>query len=509
MFRIARGEPLRAPAMTAAAIGVSTALMVSAIGQTVRPDFPSTNQVVRALAIDSVRGIAYIGGDFTRVGEVDRLRLAAIDLATGEVLPWTPTANATVEAIAVDGDRIYIGGRFGSVNGNLRSRIAALNLNGTLDLTWIAHARSEGYPPDFDPALDDVRVTDIAVTATNVFVAGNFSEVRSITTGQPAVGRSRLAAFTKDNASVRNWNPGPNGTVAKIVTSGSTLHVLGGFTTIRDGSGNVQARRGYAQFNGSVAIQPPNPQATSSFGSTVEGFSSFAQRGTGFFLGGEFSRIGALNRSGVAEFNASGTLQAFAPNPSSIPLSMFADADVLYAGELEPFVNGVRYYLRAYDLSGDLIRSWRPDLPPNSSFEDPFLGVGSPRIAHVEREGDWIYLAGSFTSISGVAKAGIAAISPYTAATSQPPPPAPTLALRGSRKIKTTNSRLVLRGVAANADRVEFQHGKSRFQAARGSAERWKIPVRLTDGRSIVKIRAIGPGGQSRILKVSVNRVPK
>ena len=63
----------------------------------------------------------YIGGEFLGVGSIPRTRLARLDATTGAVdLTWQPSADGglvyTLE-MPSDGSRLYVGGRFTSVNG--------------------------------------------------------------------------------------------------------------------------------------------------------------------------------------------------------------------------------------------------------------------------------------------------------------------------------------------------------------------------------------------------------
>ncbi len=88
----------------------------------------------------------------------------------------------------------------------------------------------------------------------------------------------------------------------------------------------------------------------------------------------------------------------------------------------------------------------------------------------------------------------------------QPTPTRPTLALSGKPTITTTRSRIVLKGTAADADGVEFKAGKGGFKPAKGNGQKWKIPLRLTSSRTVVKIRATGTGGRSKVLKIKVTK---
>lgn len=82
--------------------------------------------------------------------------------------------------------------------------------------------------------------------------------------------------------------------------------------------------------------------------------------------------------------------------------------------------------------------------------------------------------------------------------------PAPTINASGKTQIITSRRRIVLRGTATDANLVEFKAGKGGFKPAKGTAAKWKIPVPLKKSRIVVKVRAIGPGGTSKILRIVV-----
>lgn len=78
----------------------------------------------------------YLGGTFNALGGIPRMRLGAIDLTTGQVTDWAPEATGTsmvsvigseISALAVRNGQVYIGGRFGAINGAPRRAYAVVD----------------------------------------------------------------------------------------------------------------------------------------------------------------------------------------------------------------------------------------------------------------------------------------------------------------------------------------------------------------------------------------------
>jgi outer membrane protein assembly factor BamB len=103
----------------------------------------STASPVFALAASPRR--VYVGGAFVKVGGNLRPPLVALDARTGKLLNWRPAqlgipqaahVNPYVLALTLSAGRLYVGGVFASVAGSSRLGIAALNpRTGTL-LPW-------------------------------------------------------------------------------------------------------------------------------------------------------------------------------------------------------------------------------------------------------------------------------------------------------------------------------------------------------------------------------------
>jgi hypothetical protein len=130
-----------------------------------------TNGVVRAIRF--ANGVMYIGGQFTTVRppnappnsgfDVSRQNVAAINVATGKLLPWNPGVNGRVYSIAVRGSTLYLGGLFSTVGGRPRSDLAAVSAAGAVT----------AWAPKADGAVNVVTVGPNG----NLFVGGEFNRL--------------------------------------------------------------------------------------------------------------------------------------------------------------------------------------------------------------------------------------------------------------------------------------------------------------------------------------------
>src|ERR1051325_11352585 len=153
-----------------------------AADRTYNPVFPSNptpgaNSVVYATAVhdgtnDVNRGKTTIGGEFTAVNAVIRNRVARLN-TDGSVDPtFNPGtgADAFVSSVVVPPDgRALIGGGFTSFNGIDRHHVARLNVDGSLDTTFNPGAGANG----------PVYAVELQADG-RVLIAGDFTSVNNI-----------------------------------------------------------------------------------------------------------------------------------------------------------------------------------------------------------------------------------------------------------------------------------------------------------------------------------------
>jgi hypothetical protein len=108
----------------------------------------------------------YIGGDFATIDGVNRSRLAAFDTTTGNLTSWAPRVTGNVRGIALKGSTLYVGGTFTALNGQTRTNLGAVSTDGA------------GNPLPWAPTADlTVFRVAVAPDGSKVFVGGYFSHL--------------------------------------------------------------------------------------------------------------------------------------------------------------------------------------------------------------------------------------------------------------------------------------------------------------------------------------------
>jgi hypothetical protein len=185
---------------------------------------PSPNDLVDALAVSADGGTVYAGGGFSTIGGKGRNFIAALDATTGAATGWNPSANGYVYALALSGSTLYVGGGFSSngdtvnsIGGEHRDYIAALNA-------------TTGAATDWNPRANSV-VDAIALAGGTVYVGGDFSSKGDTVNSIGGQHRDHIAALdAAGNAT--SWNPGADQHVGALAVVGNLVYAGGAFSSI-------------------------------------------------------------------------------------------------------------------------------------------------------------------------------------------------------------------------------------------------------------------------------------
>ena len=129
-----------------------------------------TNDEVLALDVSFDDLTVFVGGRFTDVDGFTRNRIAAVKATNGDVLTsFKPQASGNVFAVHATREHVYVGGEFTSIASNRRSRVASLDpILGSLDLNFRVEV--------------DARVRSITSSPDGnlVYIGGDFSSVDGV-----------------------------------------------------------------------------------------------------------------------------------------------------------------------------------------------------------------------------------------------------------------------------------------------------------------------------------------
>jgi len=133
---------------------------------------PSTNGEVRAVAASDDGSRVFIGGTFTEVNGEPRHNLAAVDAVTGALIDtWradTTGTVPTVKSLDVQGNRLYVGGKFAGIDGATKQKLAAVDVTTGNLVAWNTWINGN---------VNEVRVSPDGAT---VWVGGSFTRIRGL-----------------------------------------------------------------------------------------------------------------------------------------------------------------------------------------------------------------------------------------------------------------------------------------------------------------------------------------
>jgi hypothetical protein len=227
------------------------------VGQVNGPCPPACPPTVLALGLSVDQTTLYIGGRFGLVNGVNRNNAAAVDTTTAGTLAWNPNVMtnhpknmaqvARVEGMAVGSTRAYLCGDFWLADGVVSSNLVGVDLvTGHRDAAFAAN--TDGGSPAC--ALKDDRL----------YVGGHFQQVgptngwvyvpgqKATLTGTGTAKRVHLVAFDTSTGAIAAWNPKANSTLGVHALASDPFHlgVGGDFTTI----GGI-AQQSFGQFSNS------------------------------------------------------------------------------------------------------------------------------------------------------------------------------------------------------------------------------------------------------------------
>ncbi|OGU10461.1 MAG: hypothetical protein A2W29_04525 [Gemmatimonadetes bacterium RBG_16_66_8] len=275
----------------------------------------------------------------------------------------------------------------------------------------LAHVLSDGSVAAWNPNPNYVSygTGGLLVAGNTVYVSGGFATI----SGKP---RLYVAALDATTGEALDWDAHSNGLVTPLAIRGNTLYVGGKFSRI-----GGEPRNNIAALDAVTGEATAwNPDAGGGVGSPTGdgGVWSMLVGDSTVYVGGSFSRIGGQERSMLAELDLeTGLATGWNPNvrgpgtPYPFIASLVRQGDRLYVGGSFSSVGGqARQSLAAFDLPSGLLTDWNPGAGARSHL---------PEIYVMRGDGSSIYVGGWFQSIGGQARNCVAELDGGTGAASE------------------------------------------------------------------------------------------
>ncbi|MBA4371848.1 MAG: hypothetical protein C0402_03185, partial [Thermodesulfovibrio sp.] len=359
---------------------------------------PSVNASVNALAMDGSNVV--LGGAFTVVAGVARPFVARLDSA-GVVSDLNNPGNGLVKAVAFQADgKMLVGGTFSSIGGQLRSLIARFHVNGTLDDT-------------FTPVVPGTSVNAIAVQEDgNILVGGqnaaNLLLVRYTPSGALDTFTHGLSGESVNAIAVQPDNKilvggAITGLIVRLDSTGASDS---GFTPASVAGTSVNAIA--LQTDGKILLggdlSNPLVRLTSAgaadidyllpAGSVVHAL-SIQSDGLHILVGGSFSLgLGVANLIRIPTAGGSNDLSVY-PNNAVKSIALAADGSFFVGGDFTQIGAASRPYIARLKSTGALDPAFDP--APDQAVT----------AAGIQPDGK-VVIGGSFLAVSGTPRYGLA-----------------------------------------------------------------------------------------------------
>lgn len=384
-----------------------------------------------AIKITSDPSFIYFSGtSFTTVNGTNRNRLARISRTGAVDTTYDPNPNSTVNDILLVGQKLMVVGGFSSIGGTASGGIARLNFDGTNDGAFtsaisgantVAYEQSTGrtvvggsfttvggslrtrlarfdsagvLDPNFSPIINNT-VFDVEIQPDGkILIAGQFTQVNG-------VDRWRIARLNSDGTLDNSFQvnaayPGAGDSIFTLALQPDGKILAGGAFT-RFGDISIVRNRLVRLSSGGAIETTFNPN----FDGNV--LAVRAQSDGRLIVTGNFATLNGASHPNIARLNLNGTRDATftsSANASVQDAVVLTNNEIVAVGEFTTF-NGFPNINR--------IASLYPNGRLNQDTNTTILG-GTPA-AMLSLPDGMTLIGGSFTSVGGAARQGLARLA--------------------------------------------------------------------------------------------------
>ncbi|EZH74674.1 hypothetical protein ATO12_12975 [Aquimarina atlantica] len=255
---------------------------------------------VAAIEIDNNNNV-FVGGVFKTINGTTVRNIAKWDgsqwSALKDVTNQKSGTNNEIRSLAIGSDgTLYAGGNFDEAGGNTAKRIA----------TW--NGSNWGTLGDGTSGF----VEAITTTSTAVYIGGNFA----------LAGNTTVNRIAKWNIASKSWSKLGNGVsnnVRSLLHDGTHLYAAGAFTTASEGNTNKIVNN-IAQWSDNTGWKALGTNTNVGVDITINSIAFSADK-KDIFVGGNFSKAGAVNAKNTASWSNSSDTSCTATVPTGVSSS--------------------------------------------------------------------------------------------------------------------------------------------------------------------------------------------
>lgn len=341
----------------------------------------------------------YLGGKFASIGGEERQSFAAIDMKNNKLLPLNLyfDFSAQIKTIKIDSGLLYLGGRFGSfgygLNTVYRNYVASFDIN------------NQYAPTSFNPlagvtmssSYDDIR--SIEITPAYYYLSGKFSFTSGSTTYKNVVRINRTTGLLDTWQPSFQYNPGLSDfAVNTMLPFGNRLYMGGAF-----GTPSNQYIGNFMYYNFTS-----NANVYFLYNGAVNDIKKIGNR---FFVGGNFTNIGTISRNGLAAIDTSATAGVFKWNPNldgGVTAIGYYRDKIYIGGYFSKVGNQTRNGFAVIDTVKGGAWPWNPSFGISQVRSWTTASTSGTPIRQILPAGDTVFVAGDFDELSGKNITGLA-----------------------------------------------------------------------------------------------------
>ncbi|WKZ55768.1 MAG: hypothetical protein QY324_06965 [Anaerolineales bacterium] len=372
----------------------------------------SINNSVNAIAVSGTD--LYVGGDFEDVNNGGTALNAADYIAKWDGANWSALGSngagdgsispySEVYAVAVSGSDVYVGGWFESVNNRGTVLNEADNIAKWDGTDWSALGSNGAGEGSLN---NDVYA--IAVSGTDVYVGGAFKDVNN--SGMALNEADNIAKWDGTNWSALGSNGAGDGSlnfqVDAIAVSGSDLYVGGDFYDVNNGGAVLTAADKIAKWDGTDWSALSSNGAGN--GSLNDAVYAIVVSGTDLYVGGDFEDV---NNGGTVLNEADNIAKWDGTNWSALGSNGAGDGSLNFrvnaiaVSGTDLYVGGYFYNVNNGGAALNASNFTRWDGANWHAISPPFQGALNDTVYAIAINGTDVYVGGAFTNANGIASA--------------------------------------------------------------------------------------------------------